>query len=178
MAGVGERTVPLIPEVGNVVNVRGSVWAVADVRVQGLDRSPADEVSGRLQHEVSLQSLAEDRMGEELSVVWELEVGCFIVQEQGLPESVDPQGFDDPNTLGAFVDAMRWGAVTNADDRAFQSPFRTGPTSSLTSWSRCAAPFRLRVRTCCLPTTSAWVRPSRLAWCSRSCCCVTVPARS
>ncbi len=126
MAGVGERTVPLIPEVGNVVNVRGSVWAVTDVRVQGLDRSPADEVSGRLQHEVSLQSLAEDRMGEELSVVWELEVGCFIVQEQGLPESVDPQRFDDPNTLGAFVDAMRWGAVTNADDRAFQSPFRTG----------------------------------------------------
>jgi hypothetical protein len=34
---------PPVPEPGQVVNVRGSAWAVADVREQGLPRSPADE---------------------------------------------------------------------------------------------------------------------------------------
>ena len=33
----------------------------------------------------------------------------------------------DPES-GAFVDAVRWGAVTSADPRAFQSPFRSGAT--------------------------------------------------
>ena len=34
--------------------------------------------------------------------------------------------FDDPNTLAAFVDAVRWGAVTSADANAYQAPFRSG----------------------------------------------------
>lgn len=106
--------------------MRGSTWAVTNVRTQGLLRSPQDEAAAALQHEVSLQSLEEDRMGEELAVIWELEVGQTVLPERGLPDVVSPDAFDDPDTLGAFVDAMRWGAVTNADDRAFQSPFRTG----------------------------------------------------
>lgn len=118
--------IPAIPKPGAVVEVRGSAWAVTDVREQGLSRSPAYETAAVRQHCVTLQSLAEDRMGEELRVVWELEVGQTVLPEQGLPEVVSPEAFDDPNTLGAFVDAMRWGAVTNADDNAFQSPFRTG----------------------------------------------------
>src|SRR5881397_3231749 len=60
---------PPVPEPGQVVNVRGSTWAVADVRQQGLPRSPADEGLAQLTHVVSLQSLDEDRLGEELAVV-------------------------------------------------------------------------------------------------------------
>ena len=77
---------PALPEVGSVVEVRGSTWAVTDVRAQGLSRSPADEGRSGLQHVVSLQSLEEDRMGEELSVIWELEVGQAVIPDQGLPD--------------------------------------------------------------------------------------------
>ncbi len=117
---------PEIPEPGRIVEVRGATWAVAEVRAQGLPRSPADEGRPGTQHVVSLQSLDEDRLGEELTVVWELEVGHTTVPDQGLPEALTEDTFDDPNTLGAFVDAVRWGAVTSADDNAFQSPFRSG----------------------------------------------------
>ena len=33
---------------------------------------------------------------------------------------------DDPVELDAFLDAVRWGAVTSADQRALQAPFRSG----------------------------------------------------
>ena len=117
---------PEVPEPGRVVEVRGATWAVADVRPQGLPRSPADEGRPGPQHVVTLQSLDEDRLGEDLTVIWELEVGHTVVPDQGLPETVSADGFDDPNTLGAFVDAMRWGAVTSADARSYQAPFRSG----------------------------------------------------
>lgn len=120
--------VPEVPTPGRIVEVRGSTWAVADVRAQGLSRSPADESAARSEHIVTLQSLEEDRLGEELSVVWQLEVGHTVVPDQGLPEAINADSFDDPNALGAFIDAVRWGAVTSADTRAFQAPFRSGAT--------------------------------------------------
>ena len=122
------RPVPALPEPGQVVQVRGAVWAVTDVEAQGLLRSPADDGQARLEHVVALQSLDEDRMGEELTVVWELEVGNSVVPDRGLPDTIFAEAFDAPDTLGAFVDAVRWGAVTSADPRAFQSPFRSGAT--------------------------------------------------
>lgn len=117
---------PGLPEPGQVVEVRGSTWAVSNVRAQGLPRSPADESRAETHHVISLQSLDEDRLGEELDVVWELEVGNTVAPDQGLPEVITSEGFDDPQTLAAFVDAVRWGAVTSADAKAFQSPFRSG----------------------------------------------------
>lgn len=122
----GEPGLPPLPEPGQVVNVRGSTWAVADVRPQGLPRSPADEGLPGLTHVVELQSLEEDRLGQELSVVWELEVGHTVAPDQGLPETIGAETFDDPNTLAAFVDAVRWGAVTSADATSYQAPFRSG----------------------------------------------------
>ena len=59
---------------------------------------------------MDLQSL-----GEQLSVIWELEVGQTVTPAQGLPELIYPEAFDDLVTLAGFVDAMRWGAVTSAD---------------------------------------------------------------
>ena len=117
---------PALPDIGSVVEVRGATWAVTDVTEQRISRSPADEYVQGTQHVVSLQSIEEDRMGEELSVVWELEVGQTVLPDQGLPNLIDVNSFDDPNRLGAFIDAMRWGAVTNADAKRFQAPFRTG----------------------------------------------------
>lgn len=117
---------PSLPEPGQVVEVRGSTWAVANVQAQGLPRSPADEATAHLSHVVDLQSLDEDRLNETLSVVWELEVGHTVTPAQGLPDRISPESFDDPATLAGFIDAMRWGAVTSADPNRYQAPFWSG----------------------------------------------------
>ena len=127
-AGTPAGDAPLLPDPGQVVEVRGSTWAVTDVRAQGLLRSPADETAARTSHVVSLQSLDEDRLGEELAVVWELEVGHGVTPDRGLPKTLTTDGFDEPSRLAAFVDAVRWGAVTSADPDAYQAPFRSGAT--------------------------------------------------
>lgn len=128
MAVVPSSVIPAVPQPGRVVEVRGSMWAVTDVQEQGISRSSADETFARLQHVVSLQSLGEENLGDELRVIWELEVGQTLAPDQGLPTRINPDAFDTPNTLGAHVDAARWGAMTSADDTAFQSPFRSGAT--------------------------------------------------
>lgn len=117
---------PPLPEPGQVVQVRGSTWAVANVQAQGLPRSPADEATAQLSHVVDLQALDEDRLGESLSVVWELEVGHTITPAQGLPERIQPDAFDEPEDLAGFIDAIRWGAVTSADPNRYQAPFWSG----------------------------------------------------
>ncbi len=117
---------PPLPEPGQVVEVRGSTWAVANVQAQGLPRSPADEATAQLSHVVDLQSLDEDRLNETLSVVWELEVGHTVTPAQGLPDSINPESFDSPPTLAGFIDALRWGAVTSADPNRYQAPFWSG----------------------------------------------------
>ena len=126
MSVVVAQRVPPLPAPGDVVEVRGSTWAVAGVQAQGLPRSPADEATAHLSHVVELQSLDEDRLDETLSVVWELEVGHTVTPAQGLPEHIEPLTFDDPEKLAGFVDALRWGAVTSADPNRFQAPFWSG----------------------------------------------------
>lgn len=121
-----DRALPALPEPGQVVEVRGSTWAVASVQAQGLPRSPADETVAKLSHVIELQSLDEDRLGEQLSVVWELEVGHTVTPAQGLPDLVHSDAFDEPATLAGFIDAMRWGAVTSADPNRYQAPFWSG----------------------------------------------------
>ena len=37
-------------------------------------------------------------------------------------------GWDAPQRLGAFLDAVRWGRVASADTRTLQAPFRSGIT--------------------------------------------------
>ena len=43
-----------------------------------------------------------------------------------LPDVPDPSQWDDPQTLGALVDAVRWGTVASADVTTLQAPFRAG----------------------------------------------------
>lgn len=53
--GSAQRAAPPVPEPGQVVEARGSTWAVANVQAQGLPRSPADETAIGLNHVVRLQ---------------------------------------------------------------------------------------------------------------------------
>jgi len=104
-----------IPEPGQLVEVRRRQWVVADVVSSNLEGSP--------QNCVTLSSIDEDGLGEELEVVWEIEPGAQVIERAGLPSIT---GQDDATTLDAFLDAVRWGAATNADRGFLQAPFRSG----------------------------------------------------
>jgi SNF2 family DNA or RNA helicase len=75
------------------------------------------------QHLVTLSSIEDDSLGEELNIIWELEPGARVAEKVALPE---PTGFDPPDQLDAFLDAVRWGASSSADVRNIQAPFRSG----------------------------------------------------
>ncbi|WP_232064706.1 DISARM system SNF2-like helicase DrmD [Mycobacterium cookii] len=115
-----------VPEIGQIVSVRGANWAVTDVHQQSLPRSAHDDAVRQLQHAVTLQSVEDDRLGDELRVVWELEPGRSLRPPQDLPTHIDASKFDPPERLAAFIDALRWGAVTSADVKTVQAPFRSG----------------------------------------------------
>lgn len=106
------------PEPGQLVEVRRRQWVVADVHAS----SPAGELS-RPQHCLVLSSIDEDSLGEQIEVIWEIEPGAHIIERAGLPTIT---GRDDSETLEAFLDAVRWGAATNADRGFLQAPFRSG----------------------------------------------------
>lgn len=109
-----------VPEPGQLVEVRRRQWVVTDVSGGALSSSSNGD-----QHLVGLSSLDEDSMGEEIQVVWQMEAGAQVLEKAGLPSIT---GWDSNDRLEAFLDAVRWGAVTNADRSFLQSPFRSGIT--------------------------------------------------
>lgn len=106
------------PEAGQLVEVRRRQWVVADTQT-----SPASNGHSSPQNFVTLSSIDEDSLGEQIEVVWEIEPGAHIIERAGLPSIT---GRDDTQTLEAFLDAVRWGAATNADRGFLQAPFRSG----------------------------------------------------
>ena len=74
---------------------------------------------------LTLQSVEDGRYGESLPVIWEVEPGRRILPRRSLPE-VTKDGFDPPERLAAFLDAVRWSAVTSAEVNALQAPLRSG----------------------------------------------------
>src|SRR4051794_28095786 len=113
------------PEPGQLAVVRGRRWVVADVIRSELPADVTGDVPPHRQHLVSLVSVEDDATGEELTVIWELEPGASSIERPELPR-VDADHVDDPRELDAFLDVVRWGAVTSADSHALQAPFRSG----------------------------------------------------
>jgi hypothetical protein len=113
------------PEVGQLVQARGQQWVVSALRrsTQPVDELAAGSLPGRTL--VTLTSVSDDDLGDELTVVWEIEPGRQVLPSTQLPE-VAADGWDDPEQLGAFLDAVRWGTVASADTRTLQAPFRAG----------------------------------------------------
>jgi len=98
---------------GALVQVRGQKWVVSDI-----DAAAAATL-------VSLQSVEDGRYGETLEVIWEVEPGREVLPSGSLPDVI-AAGFDPPERLAAFLDAVRWSAVTSADVKTLQAPFRSG----------------------------------------------------
>jgi len=103
------------PEAGQLVRVRDRAWVVADVQ------------ASNAQHLLELTSVEDDGLGDELTAIWEIEPGAMILETATLPRPRIGH-FDDPRRLDAFLDAVRWGAITSADSKALQAPFRSGIT--------------------------------------------------
>ncbi len=111
------------PEQGQLVSVRQRRYVVTEVGKSTLPDRPLKVGGNGPQHLVTLSSVEDDALGEELQVIWEIEPGAQVIEKIALPE---PTGFDDPCRLDAFLDAVRWGAASSADVKNVQSPFRSG----------------------------------------------------
>ena len=109
-----------VPEQGQLASVRQRRYVVTDVRRGASAPGP---LTAPPTHLVSLTSIEDDALGEELQVIWELEPGAFAFEKMELP---GPSSFDRPAHLEAFLDAVRWGAASIADTRQLQAPFRGG----------------------------------------------------
>src|SRR3954468_7553180 len=114
---------PSPPEQGQLVSVRSRQWVVNEVRPSTLPPPALKPTSHVPQHLLTLSSVEDDGLGEELQVIWEIEPGAKVIEKVALPE---PTGFDPPDKLDAFLDAVRWGAASTADVRNIQAPFRSG----------------------------------------------------
>lgn len=106
------------PESGQLVEVRRRQWVVADVQASTMENGCSIK-----QHFLTLSSIDENALGEQLEVIWEIEPGAHIIERAGLPTI---SGRDNTRTLEAFLDAVRWGAATNADRGFLQAPLRSG----------------------------------------------------
>jgi hypothetical protein len=73
----------------------------------------------------TLSSVDDEGAGEALEVIWEIEPGARAFERGSRPE---PMSFDKPSIFDAFLDAVRWGAISSADRRTLQAPISLEPT--------------------------------------------------
>jgi hypothetical protein len=98
------------PEQGQLVSVRSRQWIFNDVRAGTLPLPALNPAFHGPQLLLSLPSVEDDGLGEQLRT--------RVIEKVVLPEST---GFDPPDKLGAFLDALRWGAASTADVKNIQA---------------------------------------------------------
>jgi len=123
-----DQLVQELPEEGQLVSVRNRQYVVASIHAsqrngehETLEGKPTTEYTP--QHLVSLISVEDDGLGETLEVIWEIEPSAWAIEKGNLPNATR---LDDPATFRAFLDAVRWGAISAEDTRQLQAPFRSG----------------------------------------------------
>ncbi len=90
-----------VPEQGQLVEVRQRRYVVSEVVKSTLPLATPPGGIERLQHLISLTSVEDDALGEELQVIWELEPGAHAYDQVVLPEPTTC--FDSPARLDAFL---------------------------------------------------------------------------
>src|SRR5205823_9828026 len=86
-------TTTSLPEQGQLVSVRSRQWVVNDVRPSTLPPPALKPAFDGPQHLLTLSSVEDDGLGEELQVIWEIEPGAKVIEKGALPE---PTGSDPP----------------------------------------------------------------------------------
>ncbi len=106
-------TAATIPGPGDVVRLRTRTYLV---------QKPLPSANGTI---VSLACLDDDAQGQELEVIWELELDAEILGEEAW-KAIGKRGFDDRRFFSSYLHTLRWHCVTATDPGLFQSPFRAG----------------------------------------------------
>ena len=110
-----------IPKQGQLVTVRNRQFVVTGV--QQSTAVPQLEHQQQTQHLIDLTSIEDDALGEHLQVIWEIEPGAQVIEQNALPT---PNQFDSPARFDDFMNAIRWGIISADDTRHLQAPFRSG----------------------------------------------------
>ena len=95
------------PEQGQLVTVRQRQYVVSEVAKSTLTAIPLQPLDGQGQHLVTLASVEDDALGEELQVIWELEPGAAVIEDvsgtvgESAPiYTVDRDSLPEPNHSG------------------------------------------------------------------------------
>ena len=91
-----------LPEQGQLVSVRSRQWVVNDVRPSTLPPPALKPAFSGPQHLLTLSSVENDGLGEELQVIWEIEPEAKVIERVALPE---PTG---GNRKGSGWRGVRW----------------------------------------------------------------------
>lgn len=107
-----------LPQLGDAVRARGATWVVTHV-------DPHEPGPPGTDHVVTLRSIGEDDQGAAAQLVWEAEPQRSVLDQFEIPTPRAGR-WDDPARLDAFLRAVRWGSVTNADQDMLEAPYRSG----------------------------------------------------
>ncbi|NBC34023.1 MAG: ATP-dependent helicase [Alphaproteobacteria bacterium] len=102
------------PQPGDFVEVRARRWLIEDFEDRG-DRLPV----------ATLSCIDDDAQGEQLSVIWDAEIGARLIDDDPWT-TIGRDGPDDAEVFAAFLRTLKWRTATAADRRLFQAPFRAG----------------------------------------------------
>jgi hypothetical protein len=81
------------PEQGRLFSMRFRQWIVTDVRPSTLPPPALKPTFSGPQNLLTLASVEDDGLGQELQVIWEIEPGAKVIEKVALPEW---NGFDPP----------------------------------------------------------------------------------
>jgi len=114
----------LLPATGQLARVRGRHWVVTDVAGTALPYDVKSANAGEGQTMVTLSSVEDDGLGEELR-------SCGSSKPAGgsstrRPSPTCRRVCSTTRRRWARSSTLRWGAVTNAETTVLQSPFRAG----------------------------------------------------
>ncbi len=104
----------MIPEEGQLVQARRRTWVVRDMVEH---ESGSDDVT----HRVTLECLDDDRMGDEVDLIWDIEPHTNVYDALGFPQ---PRDWDTAQAFDAFINAVRWSAGSVVEGPALHAPFR------------------------------------------------------
>jgi len=92
------------PEQGQLVSIRSRNWIVNDVAPSTLPTEGLHGL-GNGQTLLTLSSIEDDGLGEELQVVWELEPGCRIIEKVALLDAANDLGIvEEVSDEGEFYE--------------------------------------------------------------------------
>jgi len=103
-----------VPEQGQLVQVRNRFFIVQDIDPH-IDRETQNRT-----HKLTLECIDDDRLGETLDLIWELEVNKAVHTDIGFPK---PEKWDSLSLFEAYINAITWSCSSLIEGPPLQSPF-------------------------------------------------------